>query len=111
MTNAEIIMIPVADQQRAKEFYLRLGFEVILEAPMDNEPGQTWLQMGLPGSQTSFSLAQFQATIFETQGIEAEIRDLHSKNVAVGEIHETPWGRFAWFEDTDGNKLCLHQKN
>jgi predicted lactoylglutathione lyase len=33
MKAIEIIMIPVTDQQKSKDFYLKLGFEVIIEAP------------------------------------------------------------------------------
>ena len=57
MKNLEIIMLPVKDQQKAKEFYLKLGFKVIVEAPAEH--GQTWLQMGLPNQTTSISLATF----------------------------------------------------
>src|SRR5688572_2367121 len=33
MKSIEIIMLPVKDRQKAKEFYLKLGFQVIVEAP------------------------------------------------------------------------------
>ena len=46
MRAIEIIMIPVADQQKAKEFYLKIGFQVLVEASMEH--GQTWVQLGLP---------------------------------------------------------------
>jgi catechol 2,3-dioxygenase-like lactoylglutathione lyase family enzyme len=108
MKTTEIIMIPVADQQKAKAFYVNLGFEVIAEAPMGN--GETWLQMGLPGQVTTISLAKFQGIIFETDDIEKEIGELKAKGVEAGQIDPTPWGRFAWLQDLDGNKLCLHQK-
>ncbi|MCF0069681.1 VOC family protein [Dyadobacter sp. CY261] len=108
MKATEIIMIPVSDQQKAKEFYVNLGFQVIAEAPMGN--GETWLQMGLPGQLTSISLAKFQGIIFETDDIEKEIGVLKAKGITAGEIDPTPWGRFAWMQDPDGNKLCLHQK-
>jgi predicted enzyme related to lactoylglutathione lyase len=108
MKTTEIIMIPVLDQQKAKEFYLNLGFQVIAEAPMGN--GETWLQMGLPGQVTTISLAKFQGIIFETDDIEKEIGDLKAKGIIAGAIDPTPWGSFAWLQDLDGNKLCLHQK-
>ena len=53
MKQIEIIMIPVSDQQKAKEFYLKLGFRVVLEAPAAH--GQTWLQMALPDQATTIS--------------------------------------------------------
>src|SRR5882757_1610324 len=108
MKTLEIIMIPVKDRQKAKEFYLKLGFHVIVEAPDGH--GDTWIQMGLPGGNASISLAGFQAIICETDDIEKEIRELKTKGIEVGKIDEMPWGRFAWLKDLDGNSLCLHQK-
>ena len=108
MKSVEIIMVPVKDRQMAKEFYLKLGFQILVEAPAHH--GETWIQMGLPNSNTSISLAGFQGIICETNDIEKEIKDLKAKGIEVGKIDDTPWGRFAWLADLDGNKLCLHQK-
>ena len=108
MKTIEVVTIPVTDQQKAKEFYIKLGFEVIVEAPMG--PGETWLQLGLPNQTTSISLMKFHGIIFETGDIEKEIGELKAKGIEVGKIDDTPWGRFAWMKDPDGNGLCLHQK-
>jgi predicted enzyme related to lactoylglutathione lyase len=98
----------VQDRQKAKEYYLKLGFQIIAEAPMPE--GGMWIQMGLPGSETSISLAGFHGIIYETDDIEKEITALKEKGIDVGKIDNTPWGRFAWMKDLDGNGLCLHQK-
>ncbi|HEY4108481.1 VOC family protein [Puia sp.] len=108
MKSIEIIMLPVKDRQKAKEFYLSLGFQVVVEAP--GAHGETWIQMGLPGANTTISLAGFQGVICETADIEAEVKALGAKGIAVGKIDDTPWGRFAWLKDLDGNSLCLRQK-
>ena len=108
MKSVEIIMLPVKDRQKAKEFYLKLGFKIILEAP--DEHGGTWIQMGLPNGNTTISLAGFPGIIYETDDIEKEIKELQAKGIEAGKIDETPWGRFAWLKDLDGNGLCLHQK-
>jgi predicted enzyme related to lactoylglutathione lyase len=108
MKSVEIIMVPVKDRQKAKEFYLKLGFQVIVEAPAAH--GETWIQMGLPGSDITISLSGFQGIICETDNIENEIKELREKGIEVGNIDSTPWGRFAWLKDLDGNSLCLHQK-
>ena len=108
MKKIEIIMIPVSDQQKAKEFYMKLGFQIIVEAPAEH--GQTWIQLGLPGQDTFISLAKFQGIIFETDDIEKEIDALKAKGIELGKIDNTPWGKFAWLKDLDGNGLCLHQK-
>lgn len=108
MKAIEIIMLPVADQQKAKEFYLKLGFKVLAEAPADH--GQTWLQMGLPGQSTSISLMTFHGIIYETDDIVKEIKELKEKGIEVGKVDTKPWGKFAWLKDPDGNGLCLHEK-
>ncbi len=108
MKTTEIIMIPVTDQQKAKTFYLDLGFQLIAEAP--SKHGETWIQLGLPGQTTTISLAKCQGIIFDTEDIEKEIAVLNTKNITTGKIDDTPWGRFAWLKDPDGNSLCLHQK-
>ena len=108
MKTVEIVMIPVMDQQKAKEFYLKLGFKLIAEAPSDH--GETWIQMGLPGGDTSVSLAKFHGIICVTGDIEKEATELKAKGIEVGKIDDTPWGKFAWLKDLDGNGLCLHQK-
>ena len=108
MKSVEIIMLPVKDRQKAKEFYLKLGFQVVVEAP--GQHGETWIQMGLPNSNTTISLASFQGVICQTDNIENEIKELKVKGIEVGKVDDTPWGRFAWLKDLDGNSLCLHQK-
>jgi catechol 2,3-dioxygenase-like lactoylglutathione lyase family enzyme len=108
MKSIEIIMLPVADRQKAKEFYLKLGFEIIVEAP--GAHGETWIQMRLPGGNTTISLADFNGIIFETDDIQSEIKKLTDKGIEVGNVDETPWGKFAWLKDLDGNSLCLHEK-
>jgi hypothetical protein len=96
------------EQQKAKQFYLSLGFELIMEAPSSH--GETWIQLGLPGSATTISLAKFHGIIIETNNIEEKIKSLDKVGVTVGKIDSTPWGRFAWLKDLDGNGLCLHEK-
>ena len=108
MKTVEIIMVPVKDQQKAKEFYIKLGFQVIIEAPAEH--GETWIQLGLPNQGATISLAKFQGIICETNDIEKEIGELKTKGIEVGKIDNTPYGKFAWLKDLDENSLCLHQK-
>jgi catechol 2,3-dioxygenase-like lactoylglutathione lyase family enzyme len=107
MKSMEIVMVPVKDQQQAKAFYSKLGYQVIVEAPMGH--GETWLQMGLPGAHTTLSLGSFHAVICETDDIERETLQLKSLGIEVGKADDTPWGKFAWLKDVDGNSICLRQ--
>ncbi|HMH32070.1 MAG TPA: VOC family protein [Puia sp.] len=108
MNAIKIIMIPVSDQQKAKEFYMKLGFQIKVEAPMEH--GQTWIELALPNQSTSIALVNFHGIIFETGDIAKEIEELNAKGIEVGKIDHKPWGKFAWLKDPDGNGLSLHQK-
>ena len=108
MKAIEIIIIPVKDQQKAKAYYLELGFKVVVEAPADH--GETWLQMALPDDSATIALMSFHGIIIETPNIARSIKDLDKKGIEVGALDEKPWGKFAWLKDPDGNGLCLHEK-
>jgi catechol 2,3-dioxygenase-like lactoylglutathione lyase family enzyme len=108
MKTIEIIMLPVTDRQKAKEFYLNLGFEIVIEA--QDPHGEAWIQMRLPNGNTTISLSGFNGLICETDDIAKETEDLKAKGIDVGKADETPWGKFAWLKDQDGNSICLHQK-
>jgi len=107
MKSLEIVMMPVKDQQRAKNFYLKLGYHVIVEAAMGN--GETWLQVGLPGAHTTLSLGSFHAIICDTEDIQRESTRLKEQGIEVGQADHTSWGIFAWLKDLDGNNICLRQ--
>jgi|SRR5580704_929534 catechol 2,3-dioxygenase-like lactoylglutathione lyase family enzyme len=108
MKAIDVITIPVSDQQKAKEFYLKLGFQVMIEAPMGN--GETWIQLGLPNQTTSIALMTFHSIVFETEDIEKEIQELKTKGIGTGNIDNTPWGKFVQVKDLDGNSLTYYQK-
>lgn len=116
MKSFEIISIPVTDQARAKEFYLKLGFEVIIEAPFERD--KKWIQLGFPGSPVSITLVTWfdnmpagciNGLVIKTDDLAKEKEALTAKGITVGEIEPTPWGKFASVTDPDGNRLSLHQ--
>lgn len=116
MKSIEIISIPVTDQERAKEFYLNLGFEIITEAPMGKDK---WIQMALPGNAVSVTLVNwfpkmsagsFQGMVVLTDSIDKDRQELKLKGIEVGVTDETPWGKFANIVDPDGNGLTLREE-
>ncbi len=54
----EVISVPVSNQEASKEFYLKIGFEIIIEAPMGDGSalGYSWR---LPGQTTSITLVNW----------------------------------------------------
>ncbi|MDN5284141.1 MAG: Glyoxalase-like domain protein [Mucilaginibacter sp.] len=115
MKAIEVISIPVTDQTRAKEFYQKLGFEILVEAPFG--PNQQWVQLAFPGSAVSITLVNWfpemaagsiRGLVIRTDDIDADIRELTAKGIKVGEIDHTPWGKFLNVKDPDGNTVSLH---
>jgi predicted enzyme related to lactoylglutathione lyase len=118
MKAVEIVSIPVTDQARAKEFYLRMGFTLLTEAPFGKD--QQWIQLGLPGGGASITLVTWfkempagsvRGLVIGTDDIDKEVQTLINKNIKVEPVETMPWGKFASIQDPDGNRLTLHQNN
>lgn len=117
MKSISIISIPVTDQQAAKEFYQKLGFNLLVEAPFDK--GQKWVQLALPGQEAvSITLVTWfdnmpagsvNGFVIKTDDLKKDIEELAAKGITVGKPDQTPWGQFAAVTDPDGNRLSLHQ--
>ena len=113
----EILSVPVSDQQRAKQFYRDvLGFKLIREEPMG--PGMSWIQLAPPGQSVTVALVTWfenmkpgglQGVMVNTEDIDAEHTLLRSRGLEIGEIKQEPWGRYAMFNDPDGNGWILRQ--
>lgn len=118
ITHAVFVTLPVADQDRAKDFYVgTLGFEVLV----DRQAGPVrWLQVGPGGAQTGFTLATAEQVglapgsakgiMLETTDLDADCTELARAGAAVDGPENLPWGRQATVTDPDGNGLVLSQK-
>lgn len=117
ITGFEILSVPVSDAQKAKAFYRDvLGFELIRESPMG--PGMTWIQLAPPGQAVTIALVTWfeqmkpgglQGVMVNTPDIDAEHQRLRALGLELTEIQQQPWGRFAMFNDPDGNGWILRQ--
>jgi catechol 2,3-dioxygenase-like lactoylglutathione lyase family enzyme len=113
----EIISVPVSDPQRAKLFYRDvLGFTLIREEPMG--PEMTWIQLAPYGQSVTIALVTWfekmvpgglQGVMVNTQDIDADHALLKKRGVEIGDINQQAWGRFAMFNDPDGNGWILRQ--
>ncbi len=112
-----VISIPVANQKAAQAFYMeKLGFELIADNPMG--PEQRWVQLGLPGAETSITLVTWfenmspgsaQGMVLNTDSLVETRAELEAKGVTISPIDAQPWGQFATFNDPDGNGWVLQQ--
>ena len=112
----ELIGVPVADVDVAKEFYVRAGFNADHDQTVSDEI--RFVQLTPPGSACSIcigkgltqmtpgSLDNMQAVVADADTVRA---DLLARGIDVSEVDEQPWGRFVYFSDPDGNKWALQQ--
>ena len=113
----EILSVPVSDPQRSKRFFQEmLDFDLIRESPMG--PDMTWIQLAPRGQTVTIALVTWfeqmkpgglQGVMLNTDDIDAEHAKLRGRGLKIGEIGEQPWGRFAMFNDPDGNGWIIRQ--
>lgn len=117
ITGFEILSVPVQDPERAKRFYQEvLGFTLVREAPMG--PDMRWIQLAPAGQPVTIALVTWfeqmkpgglQGVMVNTDDIDAEHARLTARGLQLSEIRAEPWGRYALFNDPDGNGWILRQ--
>jgi catechol 2,3-dioxygenase-like lactoylglutathione lyase family enzyme len=116
ITDIHTVAIPVADQDRAVEFYVNaLGFEKRLDAPIG--PGMRWIEVAPPGADISIALTA--AASDSPRGVDTGIRltatdveqehaALSNRRVDVDEVLRWPEVPLMFsFRDADGNTLYV----
>ena len=124
MIAASMVVVPVTDLERAKQFYGDvLGLTLVSETPVGvryrcGSVSEISIFKRAPFA-TEHTLVHFEVD-FEVDDIEAAIQDLEAKGVEVLDYSEGPLvttghiahvgpARGAWFRDPDGNTLGLRQ--
>jgi catechol 2,3-dioxygenase-like lactoylglutathione lyase family enzyme len=120
ITRVGTVIVPVADQDRALEFYVgTLGFEKRLDAPFGQ--GGRWVEVAPPGAETTIALVA--ARDGEPGGIEVSLttRDAqadHTELRAQGVEADEALLRFGddvppmfTFRDPDGNRFRMVQRD
>jgi catechol 2,3-dioxygenase-like lactoylglutathione lyase family enzyme len=112
----ELVGVPVSDVDRAKEFYLAVGFNADQDHTVSDE--LRFVQMTPPGSGCSIAfgkgLTKLQPGVLDNLQMvvadaDAARSELLANGVDVSEVDEQPWGRFVYFSDPDGNGWSLQQ--
>lgn len=118
LRHVRLVSVPVSDQARSMAFYTgTLGLELVAEEDMHS--GLRWVEVGLPGAETSISLVTWlesmkpgslRGLILLTDDIQADHDELTRQGVEfLGPIEDQHWGRFVQFKDPDGNVLVLQE--
>ena len=112
----ELVTVPVSDIDRAKEFYLSVGFNADHDHMVSED--LRFVQMTPPGSGCSIafgkgltkmapgSLDNLMMVVPDADAVRSE---LLGRGVEASEVDEQAWGRFVYFADPDGNGWALQQ--
>ena len=112
----ELVIIPVSDVDRAKEFYLRVGFDADHDVTVSD--AVRFVQMTPPGSACSIAFGRglVEGEPGSVKGLQAVVADadaahqeLAGRGVPVSDVEDLTWGRFLYFDDPDGNHWALQQ--
>ena len=112
----QVVMVPVGDADRAKEFYGRLGWHVDHDQTVT--PELRFVQMTPPGSACSIAFGpgispmapgSLNAVMLVIDDADAALAELREAGVEAQGVDEQSWGRFVTFRDPDGNRWTLQQ--
>lgn len=135
----EAVVIPVADVDRSKAFYTKLGWRLDADFPYDN--GFRVVQFTPPGSGCSVQFGtkitasapgSAQGLYLVVSDVEAAHKDVGARGIAVSEVfypgtpgaqfqidgsgriagsapEHATYGSFAWFRDPDGNGWLIQE--
>jgi catechol 2,3-dioxygenase-like lactoylglutathione lyase family enzyme len=112
----ELVAIPVSDVDRAKDFYVRAGFNADHDHEVSDEI--RFVQLTPPGSACSIALGKgiTQAEPGSVEGVQIVVAsaeqardELVGAGIEASEVQDFPWGRFVFFSDPDGNRWAVQE--
>lgn len=112
----ELIGVPVSDVDRAKEFYVKAGFNADQDVRVKD--GLRFVQLTPPGSACSICIGEGLTEVkpgtldllqIVVSSAKEAYDDFKSRGIEVTEPTTLPWGTFVYFSDPDGNKWSLQE--
>jgi catechol 2,3-dioxygenase-like lactoylglutathione lyase family enzyme len=113
----ELVVIPVADVDRAKAFYVeQLGFDADVDAQVSEQV--RFVQLTPRGSDCSIAIGSgiVAGEPGSVKGLQVVVPDVErareellAGGVQVGEVESFDWGSFVYFADPDGNRWSVQQ--
>jgi catechol 2,3-dioxygenase-like lactoylglutathione lyase family enzyme len=112
----EVVAVPVSDVDVARAFYERIGYHIDHDHRLSDE--LRFVQITPPGSCCSIvigngitsappgSAQRLQVVVDDVETAQVELREA---GVEVGEVQDSPAGRFVFFTDPDGNGWAVQQ--
>ena len=113
----ELIIVPVTDVDRAKQFYVeQVGFHADHDQRVSEE--LRFVQLTPPGSACSIAIGEgiTEAAPGSVQGVQMVVSDINAareelagRGVEVSDVQEAPGGKFVFFNDPDGNRWSVQE--
>ncbi len=112
----ELITLPVTDVDRAKDFYVRVGFNADHDHTVNDD--LRFVQLTPPGSACSIAIGKglTDAAPGSVRGMQMVVasadeahRALKERGIEVTDVDEQAWGRFVYFQDPDGNAWAVQE--
>ena len=112
----ELIAVPVSDIDRAKDFYVKIGFTADHDQTVSDEV--RFVQLTPPGSACSIvlDLNFTEMAPGAVKGLQCVVKDaaaaresLIAAGVEASDLDDQGWGTFVYFSDPDGNGWALQQ--
>ncbi|WP_461417891.1 glyoxalase superfamily protein [Gordonia sp. GN26] len=110
----ELVILPVSDVDRARDFYAKIGFNVDHDHTVSEDV--RFVQMTPPGSACSIAIGKglTDAEPGSVKGMQVVVTDINAARdqllaagVDPGEVDVQPWGHFVYFADPDGNQWAV----
>ncbi len=113
----ELVVLPVSDVDRAKDFYVdKVGFTLDHDHTVSEQV--RFVQLTPPGSACSIAFGKGLTDMppGSVKGLQMVIEnaqeahdELKGRGVEVSDVLVMQWGSFVYFNDPDGNKWSLQQ--
>ena len=112
----ELVGLPVSDIDRAKDFYVKIGFNLDHDHKVSDQI--RFVQLTPPGSGCSIAFGKGISEMppGSLKGLQLVVSDINaarehllSSGVQVGDVQVFAWGSFVFFSDPDGNSWAVQQ--
>ena len=112
----ELVAVPVSDVDRAKAFYVQVGFNADHDYQVSDEV--RFVQLTPPGSACSIAIGTglLDSPPGSLQGLQVVVTDINAaradllgRGIEVSEVEKFPWGNFVYFRDPDGNGWAVQE--
>src|SRR3954453_12109841 len=112
----ELILVPVTDGDRARDFWAGIGWHVDFDHTVSEEI--RFVQITPPGSACSIAFGKgiAEGEPGSVKGLQVVVDDvaaaraeLIARGAEVSEVQVLDWGSFVYFSDPDGNSWALQQ--